>query len=221
MTDIAHSYSSLKAWRDCPRLHREKHVNKSVKDPGSASMQRGSRVHAQLENLVNRKPPGAMEVPLQDRIKRLVATLYRLRDKGAVLTERKLAVDREGKKIDFFDKKAWIRAVVDVLWLETPGKTRAFVVDWKTGAVRVDPLQADVTSYVLRRVYGVDQPRFAFAYVEHDKIVDATPASDPAKPVEELIAQVEADLAYDAEPRQCYMCRFCPVKWCEYNKNET
>lgn len=225
MNNIAHSYSSLKTWRDCPRLHREKYVNKSVKDKGSPATQRGTRIHKNLEISIKYNSENIGEgISTGPRTKDVLKFFRENYEKarrgdapGSVVTEHKIAINRDKEQVPFFDSNAWLRGVMDASWFTTPTWDKVFAVDWKTGQYRVDPLQADVTHYLLKNAMKSSIIKFAFVFVEHDIIHDATPEHDPGPSIEQMIADVETDLSKEAEPRPGWMCRYCPVTWCEFN----
>ena len=49
MTQLAHSYSSLKMYENCPKRYYHQRITKEVSDSGSEATRYGERVHKALE----------------------------------------------------------------------------------------------------------------------------------------------------------------------------
>jgi len=119
------SYSSLSAFETCPRQYHLVKVVKKVKEPPAAYQQWGIEVHKAFEDgLVENKP-------LPDKMAEWqpILTKFQLAP-GKKEAELKMALDRNFKPVDWWDKSAWARGIGDVV-LENGDK--AFSGDYKTG----------------------------------------------------------------------------------------
>lgn len=199
---MIHSYSALKAFGTCPRQYEALYLLRSVKRGPSPALEKGIEWHEALEHAVKR---GA---PLPKHLHPWQSLADRLRAAGAQ-AEVKLAIDREGKPCDFWDRNAWLRGAIDV-------DAGTLLVDWKTGKVYPDPFQADVYVALKRATQPKLKVDFHFVYLEHKKVVTLKPNQDAADRVRTYIARVEQ--AETFPPRPCFACRFCPVTDCEYNE---
>lgn len=137
MGEIALSYSRLSTYQNCPRKFKLQYLDKAFPDDSdNPNFVRGNRVHGQLEAYVMwlnsgksvEKPPMCQEalnaVPLVDAVYASYTT---------VLPEQQLCLDKNWKKIGWFDKRAYLRAILDVVAYK-PGK--GLIMDYKTGKVR-------------------------------------------------------------------------------------
>ncbi len=199
-----HSYSSLKAWVTCPRQYKALYIDKSVRRTSSPALERGNRIHQALEDAVNGGAEPDVWTP--DGLIHKLST-------GSAEAEVELAIRRDGTPCGFWDKDAWLRGKIDV-YMGADG--RALMIDWKTGKVYPDALQADIYATMARCTWGSDMKvSFYFVYVDQKVIHPEYPDSHAEERVRALVDRVEGDEHYTPQP--CFACRFCPVNWCEYN----
>ena len=196
-----HSYSALKCFSTCPRQYEALYLTKSVKRTSSPALEKGIAWHEALEKAVRDN------TPLPSHLSKWQPLANTLRKAGAQV-EVKLAMDREGNPCGFWDKHAWLRGAIDV-------DTGQLLLDWKTGKVYPDPLQADVYTALKRASLPKLKVDFHFVYLEHSKVVTMKPNQDATNRVVQYIARVEQAETYP--PRPCFACRWCPVTQCEYN----
>lgn len=143
MGHIAISWSRWSDFDQCPRKFYMKYIEKAPnfqEKPGEKSVHliRGEQLHKQLENYVIHRndvisgaadpmPAPAMSpetqslTPLLDE---LIASSER------VLPETQLAIDRDWKQVEWFDKKAAMRAILDLI---AKRATHAIIWDYKSG----------------------------------------------------------------------------------------
>lgn len=119
------SWSTLSAYRTCPKQFYELRIAKSVKEPDSPHLVWGNHFHKQMELGVSSGIPltGDMQKwePLRQQ---LVAA------PGKKYTEQKLAVDSNFEPCDFFDKGGYSRGVDDLVIKNGP---KILSIDYKTG----------------------------------------------------------------------------------------
>ena len=206
-----HSYSSLKKWVTCPRHYQHQYVLKTIQFHTTPALERGNRVHKALEDAVK----GDNTLLDKENVwvpPKLVQTLQA----SDAVPENKLAIDAYGQPVDFWDKSAVLRGAIDVD-LTAPRANRSVMVDWKTGKVYPDAMQADCYAAMKRAELPGAAVDFYFVYVDQKQKVNERPDQKAYDRVMALIERVEADDTY--VPNPCFACRFCPVSSCEYNQN--
>ncbi len=205
---IIHSYSAMKTFNTCPRQYKALYVDRSHKRAPSPALDKGIRYHEALENTVR------YGQSLPKYLKRWESLAYKLHEGGAQ-AEVKLATDREGNPCDFFDTdRAWLRGAIDVDWEQ---QSSCLEIDWKTGKVYPDPLQADVYA-TMKWAQNPDlRINFKLVFLDHDTVVPVHPDREAVNRVKDQLRRIEAEQTYP--PRPCFACRFCPVTECEYNES--
>lgn len=201
-----HSYSSLSCWVKCPRQHEALYRLRTVKRPPGPALERGIAVHDALEKAVRGTgdPPRDFTLP--------EGLMPRLRALGAE-AEVKAAVDAQGRPCEFFDnQRAILRGAIDVR-VRAPNRTQ--LIDWKTGKIRPDALQADVYAVFERAEVGPRPVACSFVYGDQKGHVHPEhPDMAAYDRVLRLIERVEAD--NDPVPKPTPLCDWCPVESCEY-----
>ena len=135
MTKLAHSYTALKMYENCPKRYYHQRITKEVVDqPGTATVY-GERVHKQLEEYLKAPAVGLPEEtaalkPLCDQVKAGAD------GGGLLLVEQEYTLTSDLQPTSWFAKDAWLRFKLDVLVIR--GNSTAVVVDWKTGKRRPD-----------------------------------------------------------------------------------
>lgn len=138
--EIAWSYSRLSAFETCPKQFYHKSVIKDVEDPPGEHLKWGNQVHKAFEDYIN----GELD-PIPDWFEKWVPvadTVKNREHKGCkVEAEVEVVFDRNFKRVDWWDKKAWLRSKLDVFI--TCGD-KATVLDWKTGKRRPNSDQLEL-----------------------------------------------------------------------------
>jgi len=202
-----HSYSAIKAYNTCPRQYEALYVKKTHKRGSSPALDKGIKYHEALENVVK------YGQGLPSYLKQWEDLAYKLHLGGAE-AEPRLAIDGNGEPCDFFDDKAKLRGAIDVDWTHDG---TSLMLDWKTGKVYPDPLQADIYAVMKWAQQPELQISFKFVYLEHDHVVPEHPDKGAVARVWDQIERIETTTEYP--PRPCFACRFCPVTECEYNES--
>ena len=135
MTKLAHSYSALKQFDNCPKQYHMQRITKEVKpSEGEASIY-GTRIHEQLEVRLK----GGELTSETAKYEPLCAAFEKL--PGKLLTEQELCLNKNLEPTSWWAEDAWLRSKLDVLVLD---KDRAGIGDWKTGKHRPDYFQLEV-----------------------------------------------------------------------------
>jgi hypothetical protein len=128
-----HSYSAISVYKECPARYAYRYIAK-LPEPSSAAMDRGTRLHKLCEDYVTDTRP---EVAPPYDVRRIALKLYQLRTKRA-LPEREWHVTRDWEACEKDDPNSWIKAIVDVHYVE---KEIILLHDYKSG--REYPSHAD------------------------------------------------------------------------------
>jgi len=124
------SYSSLSAYTTCPRRFFLTRISKQASEKQTEATMHGNEVHSALEKYVGGQKP----LPEKYESYRAVADKIK-GSTGKKFLEYKFGLTKGLKPTGFFDKDVWCRGVLDVA-ITRPNE--AVVLDWKTGARKLD-----------------------------------------------------------------------------------
>ena len=204
------SHSRLSTYEDCPKQYWYSYVEKMPGfRPPSPAANRGSAIHTAAEEyLLNvRKiyPPELQKVSGH-------AMLLKTKK---IQAELKLAVTDKWEPCDYKDENAYLRGIIDILYVEDK---HIHIQDWKTGQVYAShPTQMEnyvaiaaahfpeATHYVTRLVY-IDQ-----GIVTSPKVTEVARLKPIRMLMDGRIKNAEDDTIFPTTPGQG--CR-----WCDYSK---
>lgn len=234
MSRIALSWSRWSDFDQCPRKFYLKYIVKSEvfkEDPTKKSVHliRGENVHKQLENWVLWKidqlhgtpEQKAMVMPaLSPECVSVIPLLEQMIAWADVyLPETQIAVDKDWKKVTWFDKLAHYRVIIDFIAAHTVQKI-AKVWDYKTGkhAPYADECgQLHLTAAVVIALKGYDYVDCSYLFVDSRKAesVRITQAEAPKiiKIFDERSDRVNNEVTWAPKRNE-----FC--KWCNATKAE-
>jgi CRISPR/Cas system-associated exonuclease Cas4 (RecB family) len=135
----AWSYSTWSNWDNCPRkVYFEK--IEGLKSSGSPAMERGSRIHSQVENYLLGKGdlPEECEA-LTEEFEELLAL--------GVAAEAKICMTEQWALVSWFDPAAWVRGALD--WCHWISPTHFKLGDLKTGKIRSKQHKTQMGLYAL------------------------------------------------------------------------
>ncbi len=216
MANFAWSFSSIDVHETCPKKYYHLKVAKDFKDEDSAESEDGKIIHKVLHNRVIKGTP----LPLQQRhMERMAAPFAAMKCEKA--GEIKLCLNREFKCVDFFAKDAYVRGIIDLLLIPRP--THAIIVDWKTGKVKDNFDQIELTAaMVLQLIPELETFELVFAWVRHSKFTrkSITKADLPAiwkKYLDKANAIEQATLTSNFPAKKSGLCKgYCPVTSCPH-----
>lgn len=132
---MTQSPTSLQTFTTCPRQYQAKYITKEVEFTQNDHAVLGDLVHKAIENYLKyAEPLPALLLPLKPTLDRMGQVLF-----GA---ETKLAVNKLGEPVDFHDKQAYQRCIVDAI-LTSADQSVVVCIDWKTGKKRNSQTQHD------------------------------------------------------------------------------
>lgn len=220
MKPFAWSYSALTTYELCPKKYfhlyfAEKGSPERVKDEDSSFSADGKIIHDAMRKRVIDGTP--FDVPLRH----LEPIAKKFADApGKKHAEMKLALTREFEPCDYFDKRVWVRVVIDLAIIQ--GKT-AIVIDWKTGKVKDDPTQNALIAAVLSRwMPEITTFKTLFVWLASKDITPATYIPDQFTSVwnglitrTAKIEEARKTTTFQAKPSG--LCGWCPVTQCPHH----
>lgn len=135
---LAHSYSAVKQYENCPQRYYRQRIVKDVTDPGGEASKYGERIHAMLEARLRDKTPLPPEASMYEGLCR---SLERAAVGGTLTIEHELTLNQDLAPTGWWDADAWLRSKLDVLVVRDD---RAVVIDWKTGKRNPDFFQMSI-----------------------------------------------------------------------------
>lgn len=214
---LAWSFSAISVFKTCRKKFYHLRVKKDVKDGDSEAASEGKIVHDCMYKYVL----FGKELPIKLRVHQKVADSYRKRGEKCddMQGELKLCLDDKLSPVDWFNPKAWVRAVVDLLLVK--GST-AILVDWKTGKRKLEWDQLELSAALLSRYMPeIEEFHLIFEWLrsgERDvvKITKKELKQVWLKffPVYSEIEEAEATTDFPASPSG--LCGWCPVEDCPH-----
>lgn len=198
-------FSKLDVFRGCKAKFKYQFIDK-LPQPGSAAMDRGSAVHANVEEYLNGWTTTLVEPALE--WKEELDALRTKHFKG----EQPIGISRAWVRLgDWFHPDTWLRVKMDCYYVDGP---KIVVIDFKTGKYRI-PSTEQVELYALA----------GFSIIPDVETVDAemwfldagevyrktyTRADVPAlrKKYEQAFDQLQNNESWEPEPSS--ECRWCP-----------
>jgi hypothetical protein len=218
----AWSYSSIKMFDQCPKKYFHLRVVKDVKEKISEQIIYGNEVHKAAEEYIKSDTPIP---PKFNNIQKVVDALKNI--PGEKHCELRLGVGVEDyvyKPTGFFDKKVWLRTIVDLLIL--PDETNAFMVDYKTGknSKYADLKQLDIMAgAVFVHHPKLEKIKSALAYTTSGELIRKEHLVEKRDEYLETFSPElnRLDSAYSSgvwNPNSGPLCAWCPVVQCEHHR---
>lgn len=211
---LSFSYSFLDQDKNCPEAARHLFVLRDFKK--SWTVAGGIDAHKELEKRLRNKKP----LPAELQSAEAFCVAFE-KDGLPVEVEVSLAVDQYIEPTTFFHPNAYLRGKFDVIKRDRV-KGKAFIGDWKTGAVRESDEQLAIGADLLfENDYAIEIVTGANIWLKPSKI--GTPyiftRADKSirwAPRIKRLREIEArDPSKEWEKREGPLCKFCPVKSCE------
>lgn len=211
------SFSGLKDFTNCPRQYHEVKILQNFTKTVTSQMLYGTEVHKALEEYARdgKELPAfyKMYKPSVDVLLEIPGTRY---------LEHKMALKGDKTTPCEFDAvDYWVRGIVDFMVID--GDT-AFIVDYKTGSKKYpDPKQLKLMALMTFAHFPeVQHIKAALMFLVHEGFVEETYSR---KDIVSLWGAFNTDLhrlehsykhnVWPATPTP--LCRWCPVKGCEFN----
>lgn len=213
---MTQSPTSLQTFLTCPKQYHAKYITKEVKFEQNPHATFGDLVHKSIENYLKHKEPlPTILHPLQPTLDRMEQVLF-----GA---ETKLAVDKSGKPVEFFDTTAYQRCIVDAI-LANADQSVVVCIDWKTGKKRDAQMQHDFIKKCTKAKFPNAKIVTLFLYLFKGAYDKQEYAGQELSALNANMTQLHIAYANNAfEPRPSGLCgKWCDVLSCPHNgKNKT
>jgi len=210
---LAHSYSAIKQYENCPKQYYMQRITKEVKPSfGEASIY-GNRIHEQLE--LNLK--GESDLPAESvKYKPLVDAFAAL--PGELVPEQEFCLNARLEPTGWWDEDAWLRAKLDVLIVN--GES-AVVGDWKTGKHRPDFFQMELFAILVFKLYpDVGEVKASLIWLKSMQMDTEDYSKEDAPALWEKfytkVNRIEQSLEKDDWP--CKPSGLCP--WCPCTESQ-
>lgn len=207
---LAHSYSSIKMFENCPKRYFHQRITKEVKDEGGEASIYGDRIHKQLEARLVHQTPLPEESARYEPLCRAFEALP-----GTLVAEQEYTLTQELKPTGWWDSDAWLRSKLDVLVIHND---TAVVGDWKTGKRRPDFDQLELFALqVFKHHPEVQRVKSSFVWLKDWKMdhqtytrIDATSLWNK---LFQKISRIEQALQHENWPaKPSGLCPWCPAK---------
>ena len=209
---LAHSYSAIKLYENCPLRYYRQRVLKDVVDEGGEASHYGTRIHELLERRLRDNEELPQDVA---RYEKLCRSVEKLSTDGVLHIEKELVLNDELKPTGWWDADAWLRSKLDVLVVKDD---KAVVMDWKTGKRRVDFFQMQLfAAQVFKYFPDVQTCKTTLVWLKDMKMDSET---YERKQTNELwadilsrITRIYKSLEHDNWPaKPSGLCRYCPAR---------
>ena len=213
---LAHSYSSIKLFENCPLRYYRQRIIKDVDDPGGEASLYGERVHEALELRLKEGKPLPKELEHHEPLCKVIADNHR----GVLHIEKELTLNENLEPTGWWDADAWLRSKLDVL---IDRGHRAIVYDYKTGRKRADQFQMQVFAVqVFKHFPNVEEVLTSLLWLKDGSSTTHFYSRSQSNELwEEIISRIrrihaaaEADI-WPARPSG--LCPYCPARHdCKY-----
>jgi len=205
---ITYSYSSIKTYEQCPQKFKFGRIDK-LPEPSGEAAERGKKLHSYIEaNIKNESDI------LPEEIEHIRPSINELKSMNAE-AEKQFAIDLDWKPVQFFDKNARFRGVIDIY---AKNNDKAVVLDWKSGKVRDYSDQVRVYAAVS---FAIDEElqsvKPVISFIDQKKEVEYPSIPREVYPsiraeLERRMSTIDNDSVFAPNPN--FLCR-----WCHYRKD--
>jgi hypothetical protein len=134
--NFSFTWSKIKNFETCPRRYLEIDIGKKYEE-SSPQLDYGFEMHEAAKSRISNGRP------LPEKFKMLEPWIQKFTKDSddpavGIQTELKLAIDKNMNPSSWFDKKTYMRGVIDLLKIK---KKVALAVDWKSGEPKDDLIQ--------------------------------------------------------------------------------
>jgi len=224
---MALSHSRLSDFNQCPRKFYLKYIEKAAnfqmkQEDKSIHLVRGDNVHKALEAYLVKRKSGENNIPPSslsevEQTRPLIEQYIKLFGIDNVHPEAQISIDDQWRRVEWFDKKSYYRAILDLICLSP---LVAVIGDYKTGKYKdYAPAngmgQLELSSAIALSIFQVKEVKNIYFYVDHKKTIRKSyDQGDKNRLVDHFTKEhekVNAEENYDPKSNE-----FCT--WCEATK---
>ena len=138
MHKLAHSFSALELFDNCPLRYYKQRVSKEVKDEGGEASKYGDRVHKAFEDRLKDKTPLPSYLAVHEPTCAALEAMG-----GTLIAENEMVLTKELAPTGWWDENAWLRSKLDV---DIDLGSKTVTLDWKSGKRRPKFLQLELAA---------------------------------------------------------------------------
>jgi len=198
-------YSKLETFEKCPQKFKFQFIDK-LPQPGSAAMERGSKMHESIETYLNGWTKELIPEcqSFQEAIDSLKGTKFQ--------AEQAIGLDKNWNKLpDWFHKDTWIRAKADAMYIS---EDILVVIDFKSGKYRIPSTdQVELYAIVGGALYPeVTHVNAEYWYLDTGEVYTRTYSQDELKTLRKKFEKRVAPMYVNTNwtPQPSIECRWCP-----------
>ena len=210
---LAHSYSSLKQFENCPQRYYRQRILKDVKDEGGEASKYGERIHEMLERRLRDNDELPQEAA---RYEALCKGVEKLAEGGELFVEKEMVLNANREPTGWWDSDAWLRSKLDVLVIKG---NDAVVMDWKTGKRKPDFFQMEIfAGQVFKHFPDIQRVKTTLVWLKdmkmdsetYTRVADITGIWGG---ISSATSRIEQALYFDNWPaRPSGLCGWCPAQ---------
>jgi len=208
---LAHSYSSITLYENCPLRYYRQRILKDVVDGGGEASKHGERVHAFLENRLK-----GTDLPQEIiNYEPLCKSVERIASNGELHIEKELVLNDNLTPTGWWDADAWLRSKLDVLVIVGD---EAVVMDWKTGKRKADQFQMQMfAAQVFKHYPEVQRVKTSLVWLKtmemDTEVYNREDVNTVWAEIMKRIQRIHTSLEHDNWPaKPSGLCRFCPAR---------
>lgn len=208
------SFSRLKNFETCPKKHYEVDIQKNFSEGESEQLKWGNQVHAAMAAALQGAPLPPEMASYQKWIDVVLA------GPGKLLVEQKYAITRDFQPTAYFAPNVWYRGIGDVVRIDGPV---GLVLDWKTGAIKIDSVQLMLMAQCIFTHYPqLQRVRSEYVWLQEDastpEVYSREDLADGWIGLMDRVSTLEdAAKTLSYPPKPSGLCKkWCPVKSCPY-----
>jgi len=219
MAKIKWSHSGLKDYEGCARRYHEVKVLKNYPFTDTKHTIYGKEVHKAFEDYVTEKKPLPEHLSGHGE---LLDSL--IKKEGRKFAEHEMGVTVDLKSCAFDSEDVWVRGIADLLIVDDDGLV-AWVFDYKTGNDKYPDRDQLILMSLMVFIHfpHIRQVNSALLFVVKESIVKHKMSHDEAEEHWQRYRERVARLVRSSEanvwnPTQTPLCGWCPVRSCEFNR---
>jgi hypothetical protein len=207
---LAHSYSSIKLYENCPYRYFRQRILKDVIDEGGEASKHGERIHSFLENRLKANADLPQEIAHYEPLCTSIANT-----KGELFVEQEMVLNANLEPTGWWDADAWLRSKLDILIVD---KHDAIVMDWKTGKRKVDFFQMQMfAAQVFKHYPDVQRVKTTLLWLKDMKMdteqYTRLNINEIWCDIMQRIGRIEKSVEHDNWPaKPSGLCRYCPAR---------
>ncbi len=218
---VVWSFSSLKTFEQCPRKYYHVKIAKDIVEKDTVATLYGKAMHSAAEHYIRDGEPLPKHY---EHLQPVLDTLAEI--DGDKYCELKLGLTKDLEACSFNAKNVWWHGIADLVVINETKKL-AYSVDFKTSknARYADTKQLDLVAIGLFKKFpAIKRVKSALVFVVSNEFVRTEHTVDDIpkyiKKPAQVVQRIEAAISNNVwNPVEGPLCRFCPVKTCEFNRS--